>query len=295
VKQLDRIYVTASARDARFTRICVASIRYFYPDAIIYLLAGGPLQAGLEDELICYWNVKRAEIPPGDYGWGFVKLEPLFRPAGERFLMLDSDTAFAGPVLGILQDSDAPFVVDDETQTPEDLIRLYYDWTRVRAVDPAAQAPAFVFNSGQWLGTSGILHRDDFAALLDWSMPPKLRYAGLFMPGDQGILNYVLNQKNARGLDVARRKNMRWPGHSMNGLDVQRVAGRQAPPLIVHWAGFKKTRFSPIPGSDLLYFFEKFYYSRLPLGHLRRYLAGLRYFLGEWRYRLKLRRARGIR
>ena len=293
MKSLDSIYVTASARDARFTRICVASIRYFYPDAPIYLLAGGPLQPGLEDELSRHWNVKRAPIPPGDYGWGFVKLEPLFRPPGERFLVLDSDTAFAGPVLGILEDCDAPFVVDDETQSPEDLIRLYYDWVRVRAVDPAAYAPAFVFNSGQWLGTSGIVTRDDFAALLNWTMPPRLRYPDLFMPGDQGVLNYVLNQKAGGGMDVARRKIMRWPGHSMDGLDADTVSQRRAPPLIVHWAGFKETRFSRVLGSELLYFFEKFYYSRLPLGALRRLLAGLRYFLGEWRYRLKLRFAKG--
>ena len=96
--EIDCIYIAASARDARFTRICVASVRYFYPDIAIKLLVGGPLQRGLADELQRHWNVGVAQLPAGDYGWGFVKLEPLFMPSKERFLVLDSDTVIAGPV-----------------------------------------------------------------------------------------------------------------------------------------------------------------------------------------------------
>jgi len=40
------VYVAASARDARYPRVCVASIRYFYPGATTKLLAGGPLERG---------------------------------------------------------------------------------------------------------------------------------------------------------------------------------------------------------------------------------------------------------
>ena len=32
---------------------------------------------------------------------------------------------------------------------------------------------------------------------------------------------------------------MRWPGHGMADLSVDRVAGGIAPPLVVHWAGMK--------------------------------------------------------
>jgi len=77
------IYVAASAHDFRCTRICVASIRYFYPDIPIRLLVGGRLQPGLSHELTRYWNVEVADHPGGDYGWGFVKLEALFGPPGE--------------------------------------------------------------------------------------------------------------------------------------------------------------------------------------------------------------------
>src|SRR5437868_14848844 len=93
------IYITASTRDARYTRICVASVRYFCPEVPILLLVGGELESGLESELRRYWGVQTADLPRGDYGWGFVKLEALFGVPGQKFLVLDSDTVITGPVL----------------------------------------------------------------------------------------------------------------------------------------------------------------------------------------------------
>ena len=139
------------------------------------------------------WRVTRdvevANIHPGNWGWGFVKLEPLFGPPGERFLVLDSDTVFVGDALRSWAGSAADFMVDDEQQSEADTHRLYYDWRKIAAIDPGAQPPQFVFNSGQWFGTAGVLTRKDFAILVDWShMPPRLRHPNLFMPGDQGVL-----------------------------------------------------------------------------------------------------------
>ena len=178
----------------------------------------------------------------GDYGWGFVKLEVLFGPPGEKFLVLDSDTVLAGPVLDMWNEDGAPFLGDDEKQSDDDKNRLYYDWEKVRKIDPSAQPPEFVFNSGQWFGTAGVLTRDDFEPWLEWAIPRKLRHPELFMPGEQGILNYILNRKAAlEGLRVQRKRIMRWPGHSMDGLDAESISKRTAPPLVIHWAGMKKT------------------------------------------------------
>jgi len=289
--RLDCVYVTASAHDARYTRICVASIRHFYPQVPIKLLAGGPLKSGLRDELARFWNVGMAEVGVGDWGWGFVKLEPLFGPSGERFLVLDSDTVIVGDVLQTWADSAADFLVDDEQQSEADTHRLYYDWRKVRAVDPAAQPPQFVFNTGQWFGTAGVLKRDDFAQLVDWSdMPPRLRHPNLFMPGDQGVLNYVINQKSAfADVPVERRKIMHWPGHGMSGLNAAAVGLRTAPPLVIHWAGVKAPRFSTMLGADILRFFEALYYRKMPLGTLRWVMNGCRHLSAEWRHYLHVR------
>jgi hypothetical protein len=276
---LDAIYVTASARDARFTRICVASIRHFYPEAPIRLLVGGRLEAGLAEELSHYWNVQIADVPAGEWGWGFVKLEPLFGPPGERFLVVDADTVFCGPVLATLAGCEGDLLVDCEDQSEADTRRLYYDWQEVGAVHPAARPPVFVFNSGQWFGTAGVLKREHFSAYVNWSsMPPNLHHPNLFKNGEQGVLNYVLNQLvQCEGLIVDRRKIMHWPGSGMGGIDARAISNGAAPALIVHWAGLKGARLSDFPGADVLRYFEQRYYERLPGGFALRCWRRLRY------------------
>jgi len=115
-------------------------------------------------------------------------------------------------------------------------------------------------------------------------MPRKLRHPELFMPGEQGILNYVLNRKAAlERLRVQRKQIMRWPGHAMEGLNAESIAKRTAPPLVIHWAGMKKTALRQMVGGDILLFFERFYYTRLPAGRLRRLLAICQHFLIHWK------------
>jgi len=114
-------------------------------------------------------------------------------------------------------------------------------------------------------------------------MPRRLRHPEHFMPGDQGILNYILNQKvMLDGLCVDRRKIMHWPEHSMGGLDVVSVSNRMATPLVVHWAGIKKANQRKMIGADLLTYFERVYYERLPAGEVRRLFAGYRHALSHW-------------
>lgn len=287
---IDCIYVAASTLDARFTRICVASLRKFYPEIAIKLLVGGTLQQGLESELMQYWNVKVADFSRGDYGWGFVKLEPLFSPPGERFLMLDSDTVITGPVLDEWRDSTAPFLIDNEEYSEEGIRSRYYDWRKIRQVDQDAQPPAFVFNSGQWIGTSGVLTRDDFRPFMEWTFPRKLQHPECFFPGDQGILNYVLNKKSQRqGMHVDRRSMMHWPGYGMPGYDAGSVAEGRAPSKVVHWAGVKKVRQSNMIGADLLSYFESQYYERIPLAVSRRTWAVFRDIMAHYRHGFQLR------
>jgi hypothetical protein len=271
---LDCIYIAASALDSRFTRICVASVRYFYPDVPIRLLVGGCLQRGLEEELRRYWDVGVADLPVGDYGWGFVKLEPLFGPPGERFLVLDSDTVMTGPVLDVWNDRRAAFLVDDEKQTEANTKCFYYDWDKVREVDPNTRPPQFVFNSGQWIGSSGLLTRDDFAPWVEWTKPRRLRYPQYFFPGEQGVLNYVINQKvMLDGLTVERRKMLCYPPFGMEGLDAETIGERMGPIRIIHWCGIKKIRQRNMIGADVLAYFEKVYFQRVPAGRARRLLA----------------------
>jgi hypothetical protein len=292
---VDRVYVAACARDVRLMRICVASIRYFHPDAPIQILAGGVLPAGAIAELRRHWGIEVASLPRGDYGWGFVKLEPLFGPPSQRFLVLDADTVFTGKVLDAHADSVAPFLVDDERFSDAEFKRLYYDWEALTASDPAA-VRGRAFNVGQWFGTAGLIGREAFDPWLEWTLPRRLRRTDAFMGGDQGVLNYVLLQEEAQGgVEIDRRPLMRWPGHGLDGLDPASVSAGTAPPLVIHWAGMKANLLRGMPGGDLLQFFEDRYYERLPLGRFRRRLALWRHLWTQWsaavgvRARLRLR------
>ena len=75
----------------------------------------------------------------------------------------------------------------------------------------------------------------------------------------------------------------------MEGLNAESIAKRTAPPLIIHWAGMKKTSLRHMVGSDILLYFEKFYYTRLPAGTLRRWFAICQHFLIHWLHWVRVR------
>jgi len=262
---IDCVYVAASTHDSRFTRICVASIRCFYSEIPIRLLIGGRVPLGLIEELYNIWGVEVAAVPPGHYGWGFVKLEPLFQKCPERFLVLDSDTVFLGPVLTSIAKYGTPFVVDDERQSDADTCRLYYNWEKLRTICPVASRPQFVFNSGQWIGTSNLIRREDFSPWVNWATPRTLRHPEIFRQGEQGVLNFVLNQRVCiNQAFVTRCRMMRWPGYDLSDIKLAEVSRGVNSPYrkIVHWAGLKAARLETLSRGDLLVHFERFYYNR---------------------------------
>jgi hypothetical protein len=275
-KSVDVIYLAACARDARLTRICIASIRHFYPDVPIKLLAGDVIQPGLAEEVAKYWNVGLADLPVGDYGWGMVKLEPLFGPPNKSFMVCDVDTVFTGPILDVRAKSDAPFFVDDEQLSEADSKRLYYDWDKLAAIDPKAVPAMAAFNVGQWFGTAGLVKREEFDRWIEWTLPRRLLYQSMFMGGDQGVMNYVILQREAyEGLRIERHPIMRWPGYpgALDDLDLASVTAKTAPPRVIHWAGVKHILLRKMAGYELLQYFENLYFSRLPYGRIRRILA----------------------
>lgn len=272
---VDKIYIAASKLDGRFTRICVASIRYFYPDIEIDILPGGKLEPGLAKELLRYWSVGVADLPDRDYGWGFVKLEPLFWEKGLRFLILDSDTVITGPVLDAAAHLDGDLIVDDELYDEQRGANIYYDWKRAPALTQPAQPPSFLFNTGQWFGKSGAIGRTEFSTLIDWEHePPMLRNPEIFKNGDQGVLNYVANKLTLEGkLAVTRVPLLCWPGNGLDSITAKEIIERTAPVRVIHWAGMKKTLLSQMVGPEILNLFENYYYSRVKMRSVRRPIA----------------------
>ncbi|PYJ44919.1 MAG: hypothetical protein DME85_14100 [Verrucomicrobia bacterium] len=285
---IDCVYVATGLHDSRFTRICVASIRFFYPNIPIRLLLGGAMRPRFLDELKCMYNVETAAVSPGNYGWGFIKLEPLFQDRPERFLILDSDTVLLGPVLETANNHQTDFIVDFEQQTDSRAKEIYFNWEIGEQSGFGMAQPDFLFNTGQWFACSRVLRRADFDPWIRWSLPPRLTRPDLFKNGEQGILNFVVNEQYQKGsITVTRVPLMRWPGFDVTDIKLPEVTrGHESPyRQVMHWAGFKAPRFESLPRSDLLIHFERLYYEDHGGGGERLRLARARRYAREYRTR----------
>ena len=262
--KIDRVYINTHRYDKELTGTCVASVRYWYPDIAISLIFDYSNGRYNYTALCRRWNVDVLDTQGRKYGWGLGKFEPLFLGNKERFLVLDADTVLCGPVLDSIDALDADFVVDRETQPPEDLKILYYDPEKLKDLYPDFVYPGYTFNTGQWIGRGGILRHADFDAFVNWKPVPRLKYPDIFKQADQGVLNLVVHQKEAEGkLSVEKIPLMIWPANGAGDFIRLDAIKDKKPdfPFVIHWAGMKFRRLNEYPLSAILLFYRQYYYS----------------------------------
>ena len=275
MSKIDKIVVICHKGDLWLTKICVASIRYWYPDREIYLfkdLYGGDFSVA---ELEKYWNVKILILDQNKYGSSLSKIALYVQKSRERIIIVDSDILFAGFALDALEGIDQDFVINEElhgTSQSDWFKKTYYDFDGVRKLDPEFTFPGYAFNSGQVILTSGIFTKKDFSPFMDWSGIPRLLQKDVFSLNDQGLLNYFLPKYEQSGkITVGRAKFMHWSEHEpTKTLPLSDIINKKGIPFMIHWAGTVSPDISKMTRSDIVSFFQKQYYSRLPLGELRR-------------------------
>lgn len=269
--KIKRVFVAGYNGDLRWTQCCVASIRRWYPDIRITLIKDRLRGDYDTSEMEACWEVDCLEGPRQSFGWGWGKLEPLALPTGERCLVLDSDIVFVGRVLEVLNLHDEDFIVDDHWQPEENVLQYYYDLGRLSEFDPDFSYPGYIFNSGSFVTTTGILPRVDFEPYLTNDQPPQVRRPDVFMPGDQGLLNYIVQKRVQIGeLTIHLLPFQDWAGSiSPRQVRLRHLHANSPYPYLVHFAGPKKTLFSANRNGHLVRHFEAFYYSRLPGGRRR--------------------------
>jgi hypothetical protein len=272
--KIDRVYVAGFRHDVHFTRACVASIRHWHPAIPITLIKDRFYGDYSTKDIERYYGCDVFPSAGRTYGWGFSKLEPLFCPNAGRFLVIDSDIVFLGPVLDRLATVAGDFVVQWENPSPEFVAQNYFDLTRLSEIDSSFQFPGYTFNSGQWVGTGGLMTRDDFSPWLEGGSPPSLRYPAVFKLGEQGLFNYVLMKSAAAGRLTLARERFMEVGDSPKVAAFDLTRNNAAPAsFLVHWCGLRQSRFSRMVRGDLLLHFERLYYSRMPLGRWRRIVS----------------------
>lgn len=263
--EVNKIYINTYKYDFYFAKICISSIRFWYPEIPIVLIkdvSKGEFDTSKVERM---YNVKIFETSRKSFGWGFGKWEPLFLENNDSFLVLDADTAFVGPVLDKVKYIDSQFIVDEEIQPAAKFNEIYYNTDRIKEVNPEFNYPGFSFNEGQWFGTSGIFKRRDFEDILHWSEPPKSKYPDIIYQGAQGHLNYKLQDEFQKGnISLSRLPIMIWPSNgNADFIDFDKlIVGSHAYDFIIHWAGMPFRRLRELPRADILLYYVNLHYAK---------------------------------
>lgn len=275
---IDGVVVFCYKFDLQHTRICVASIRIWYPGLPIWLLKDRRYGEFSTTEIERAWNVRVYPTVRRVQGWGFGKLEVLIQLPARRLLLVDSDVAFVGPVIDRLEQFDEDLIVDKEEFSPENIAVQFFALDKLQQLDPNFKFPGYGFNTGQIVANTGSLRREDFDGLVDWDART-VAHPEIFRKGEQGLLNYVVLRKMQQSsLSVRREPFMIWPGEVRRTShiavhDLHRDSPHQQ---VLHWAGLCWGRpLKQIPRSDILLHLEHLYYSRVPLGSYIRPLRKL--------------------
>ena len=285
--QIEGVIISCYRRDLELTRICVGSVRFWYPHVRIWLLKDQQYGNFSTKEIEKYWNVQVYPANRKKLGWGFGKLEVLTEPPRRRFLFLDSDTALAGAVLSHLESFDENMIVENKDYVAiGEVDDQFFSLDRIHSLDPAFKFPGFGFNTGQFVATTGVLTKEDFAGLLDWQTLA-VKHPEIFKKGEQGVLNYVVLRKAQKGeLTLRREPLMVWPGEAScaRHIQVTHLTSESPHKQVIHWAGlgWGKTP-EEMLRSDILLHVEKIYYKRIPLGT----------WLPKWRH-MQIRVQRGF-
>lgn len=277
--KIDSIVVFCWPGDFRLARICLASIRYFYPDIPLYLMKNVARGDFDTTEVERRFGVSTAGLAQA-YGSSLGKLELLFDHRLGRFLFIDADQVMAGPVLDVLERRNEQFVVVPEHLEPEHpaIDKIYYHRRELARLDPAFVGPGYYFNSGQFVATAGVIEPEDFDGIVQWGRPLKGLNKQAFVFGDQSILNYVFPKLAATGrltlgtcdfMELARTEYF-W------NVGLETIRHRQGKPTLLHWAGLPRNFLTLARRSDLLRFFENYHYSGVRHGRWLRTLRSLR-------------------
>jgi hypothetical protein len=253
------------------TRICVASIRTWYPEIPIWLLKDQTYGPFSTHEIERMWDVQVHPASRRNLGWGFGKLEVLIQMPSRRLLVLDSDIVFAGKVLERLEQFEEDLVVHREEYSSADVETHFFVLEKLRRLDPAFESPGYAFNTGQMVVTTGRLTKEDFDGLVDWEQRT-VRHPDIFKLAEQGLLNYVAQRKaGGGGLTIRREPFMVWPGlnEATAHIRVEALCGGKGYQELIHWAGLRWGKsLRQMPRADILTHFEKAYYERVPFGRL---------------------------
>ena len=287
------IIIFCHKKDFFLAEILVSSIRYYYPFVEIYIckdLLSGDFQT---TEMEKYWGVKILDLGITHFGWSAAKMHFYLsdKLKGKKALLMDADIVFTGKVLDRL----IPLAMENDVVVSHEyhagnegewLKKQYYDIDIVKQMHPDFQLPGYYFNCGQLIARSELFTAEEVEGVFDKNNFPFWLNKTDFPLVDQGVLNYLLPYKEQKKeLKIARDNYYIWIDTDVaRQMDFQGVLGGDQYPYMIHWAGNERIPY--IYGmfrSDILVYFQKLYFDRIPYGKLKRLYplipAGLDFFI----------------
>lgn len=272
------VVVFTNRKDFFLSKICVASIRFYYPAVEIFLVKDKLNGDFNTHRLKLAFNVKVLDLGKKYYGWSAAKIFFLLQKnlPNRRYLCIDADIIFVGKVLDKIGKIGGDFVLNAYTINPPfstEVTGLYIDPEKVKVFYPDYQYPGYFFNAGQTVVTPGLLEENLLEPSFDPHTYPYYKNKDTFGLVDQAVLNAALPV-------LARRKNvvintleyMQWSVSFFGDKDkfkfVDFKDGKNE--YLVHYAGDTRVRqIEKMRGADLLQNFRDQYYTKLtPIGRL---------------------------
>jgi hypothetical protein len=276
LSKIERIFVAGYKHDVVYTRPCIASIRKWFPDVRITLIKDYYYGDYSTADIEYYWDVDVLDTGNKKYGWGFSKLEALFLSEKTKFLMLDSDTVFYGPVLDRLNEYNEDFIVPAVKTGASFQTNQYYDATEIEVFDSNYKHPGLGFNTGQWVGTGGLFTMEDFSPYINsGNEPVSLKNEKLFKCGEQGLLNYFLFKKEQEKKISLCSVPFMETGNNGFVDEIENLDDIPADqkPIVIHWAGIRAAELKDSANAWILTQFNEVFYSKLSFGKLRNLLT----------------------
>lgn len=298
------IVVLCNKADFFLTKICIASIRYYYPAVTVYIvkdeLNGDFSSKELEEKL----NVINLDLGLKKYGYCTGKISVLLSEElkHKRVLLIDSDIVFIGKVLDKIcpHTENHDFVVTPQYPDTYDckwFRDIYYDMNWAEKAYPEHEYPGYCFNGGSMVVTPGKIDAGEMIEYVDLSrFPYWTDLSKKYLPcRDQSLLNILLPLKQKRGETTLKPvffqvwSETRLTGkHEMLQLDIPILKGegylhmleenydlgiikKEGYPFLMHWAGAVRIPYlKAMSHSHILYFFQGEYFKKLSFGLLRK-------------------------
>ena len=265
--KIDKIFVACSKKDFYFTKICIASIRYWCGYSIpIELIIDNSWGDVKPERINKKWNVSiyrpEQKLFLGPYG----KIEVLFDNQANRVLILDSDIVFLGNLIEELEKYDEDFVAHSFCKyiNDKEINEWWFELNELNKLDSSFFYPGFVFNSGHFVTSKHVFTQSDFDKYYTKTNGRvSLNRPDIFKCEDQGILNHVvLKQINE---NIIRFKHLnfmisRYDHEALADICLTDILNCKNQNKLIHYLGPKNGFINFLPCSDILRFFEAYYY-----------------------------------